>query len=66
MTYTTHKHYHEFKKRFRTLSDDELLETYKNDKGKRVGITAHTEFIRALKEECEIRGYVYPRIVKKV
>ena len=56
--------YQEFKKRFKKSSDNELLQTYQNDKGKRVGITAHLDFLRALREEFESRGYEYPSLKK--
>lgn len=58
--------YQEFKTRFKKMGDNELLAAYENDRGKCVGITAHIDFLRALREEFEDRDYEYPKLVKKL
>ena len=46
------------------MSDKELLTAYEDDKGKRVGIAAHLDFLRALRSEFEVRGYIYQTLEK--
>ena len=58
-------HLEAFKNRFKEMTDEKLLDSYEKDREKRVGITAHLDFLRALREEFECRGYEYPTLVKK-
>lgn len=57
-------HLEAFKNRLKEMTDEKLLDAYEKDREKRVGITAHLEFLRALREEFESRGYIYPTLVK--
>ena len=57
-------HNEELQKRFKAMTDEELLDTYKNDKVKPGWVSARAQFLSALRDEFESRGYIYPTLVK--
>lgn len=58
-------HFEEFKKRFKEMTDEELLTIYNDDQKTPGWVKARGEFLGALRIEFETRGYEYPTLVKK-
>lgn len=50
------KNSEDFKKRFESMSDEQLLETFKADLGKPGWVSSRAMFYSALREELEKRG----------
>ena len=63
-SYKSNKH-NEFQERFKKMTDEELLVTYDKDKVKSGWVSARAQFLTALREELENRGYEYPTLIKK-
>jgi len=53
------KQYSEFQKRFKAMSDKELIDTFNGDVGKPVWINARAQFHDALRGEFDNRGFDY-------
>jgi hypothetical protein len=49
------KIYEEFKERFESMTDEQLIDTFNRDKGKSGWVSARSKFLRALHEEFEKR-----------
>lgn len=56
------KQYSKFQKRFKAMSDEELVEAFNGDVGKPVWITARAQFHSALRGEFDNRGFDYSSI----
>ncbi len=54
------KNYLEFKKRFRAMSDEELIQTSQNEKSKPGWTNSRAYFSAALKDEFEVRKLSIP------
>jgi hypothetical protein len=59
---TNDAHYQELKERFRSMSDEELINAFNDDVGKHGWVSARASYHGALRDEFENRGYDYSAI----
>ena len=58
----TRKHYNEFKDRFQKMNNNELIDAFNRDVGNPGWVSARANFLAALHDEFEDRGFDYSAI----
>ena len=63
---TTEDHYKQYKKEFKSLTDEELIELFNEEAGKQGWTSSRASFIAALHHEFNRRGFDYSAIGNSV